>query len=179
MDVVAFTSMSKEVSPQQVMQFIGSLFSVLDALVDVHGVAKYDTAGDAYIVVGGLLEEDEQGFKTLARRDGGGSRAAEAAAHAALRVLNFARDMLAKVQAVCDVWTVCHVLLAHPASGPHEHSLHCQQVSASRTCARVMACGCLDAATLICLHRPRWCTRAASARAGPWSCAWGCTQARW
>jgi hypothetical protein len=53
--------------------------------------------GDSYIVVGGLMEHDEQGFKVAAR----GGQGSEAAGLAALRVLDFARDMLARIQQVC------------------------------------------------------------------------------
>lgn len=61
-DVVGFTAMSKEVPPRQVMAFLNELFSKFDALCDVHGVHKVETAGDAYLVSAGVLVVDEEGF---------------------------------------------------------------------------------------------------------------------
>ena len=40
MDIVGFTSMSKEVPPQMVMEFLNSLFSVFDHLLDEYNVYK-------------------------------------------------------------------------------------------------------------------------------------------
>ena len=46
MDIVGFTSMSKEVPPQMVMEFLNMLFSKFDDLCDNFGVYKVETAGD-------------------------------------------------------------------------------------------------------------------------------------
>eukprot|EP00798_Chlamydomonas_sp_ICE-L_P012791 gene12791-16050_t len=62
MDIVGFTSMSKEVSSQAVMGYLNELFTLLDNLVDQHKVYKVDTAGDCYIVAGGLMAEEEDGI---------------------------------------------------------------------------------------------------------------------
>ncbi|GAX82360.1 hypothetical protein CEUSTIGMA_g9789.t1 [Chlamydomonas eustigma] len=62
MDIVGFTTMSKEVAPQQVMIFLNSLFTLLDELTDQYQVYKVETAGDCYIVAGGLMTVDENGF---------------------------------------------------------------------------------------------------------------------
>lgn len=50
---------------------------------------QLETAGDCYIVCGGLLDEDEHGFKTIAVND-----AASAQTAAARRVVNFAYEMM-------------------------------------------------------------------------------------
>jgi hypothetical protein len=52
---------------------------------------QVETAGDCYIVCGGLLREDEEGFHALAR-DSACDAASDTAA--ARRVLNFAREMM-------------------------------------------------------------------------------------
>eukprot|EP00798_Chlamydomonas_sp_ICE-L_P028579 gene28579-31745_t len=65
MDVCGFTDMSKEVSSQAVMGYMNDMFSFLDDLVDKHGVYKVDTSGDCYIVAGGLMTHDEDGFLTF------------------------------------------------------------------------------------------------------------------
>ncbi|GFH32749.1 guanylate cyclase domain-containing protein, partial [Haematococcus lacustris] len=56
MDIVGFTAMSKEVAPEAVMVFLNTLFAHFDALCDKHGVMKVETAGDCYIVAGGILD---------------------------------------------------------------------------------------------------------------------------
>ncbi|KAL6747238.1 guanylate cyclase, partial [Haematococcus lacustris] len=64
-DIVGFTAFSKECTPGQVMSFLNELFSKLDALLDKHNVYKVETAGDCYIICGGLLDEDEDGFQAV------------------------------------------------------------------------------------------------------------------
>ncbi|KAJ9520831.1 hypothetical protein QJQ45_014035 [Haematococcus lacustris] len=90
MDVVGFTTMSKDCSPEQVMGLLNELFSKLDDMLDRHGVMRVDTAGDCYIVCGGLLNEDEDGFMTVAKSP---PRPA-AKTRAARRVLNFTWEMM-------------------------------------------------------------------------------------
>ena len=46
MDIVGFTTMSKEVPPHMVMEFLNMLFSKFDDLCDGCGVYKIETAGD-------------------------------------------------------------------------------------------------------------------------------------
>ena len=45
------------------MGFLNELFSLFDAMVSKHKVYKVETAGDCYIICGGLLDEDKEGFK--------------------------------------------------------------------------------------------------------------------
>ncbi|KAL6765969.1 guanylate cyclase [Haematococcus lacustris] len=86
MDIVGFTSMAKEVAPETVMVFLNTLFGVFDLLVDVHGVMKVETAGDCYIVAGGILS-----FDLLEHHD---------PADSAARVMAFAKDMMASSKQV-------------------------------------------------------------------------------
>ncbi|KAF5829149.1 nucleotide cyclase [Dunaliella salina] len=67
MDVCGFTAMSKEVEPVQVMIFLNTLFSHIDKLVDMYGVHKVETAGDCYIVAGGIMKQaaDADGFRQI------------------------------------------------------------------------------------------------------------------
>ncbi|KAL6760546.1 guanylate cyclase [Haematococcus lacustris] len=74
----------------QVMSFLNELFSKMDGLLDKHNVYKVETAGDCYIICGGLLDEDEDGFKTVAS----GSPTRVAKIKAARRALNFAVEMM-------------------------------------------------------------------------------------
>ncbi|GFH08250.1 guanylate cyclase domain-containing protein, partial [Haematococcus lacustris] len=89
-DIVGFTAFSKECTPCQVMSFLNELFSKLDALLDKHNVYKVETAGDCYIICGGLLDEDEDGFQAVSTS----SPCNAAKTKAARRALNFALDML-------------------------------------------------------------------------------------
>jgi len=65
MDIIGFTAMSKEIKPQQVMRYLNSLFSVFDRLIDKYQVYKVETAGDCYIVAGGMTHVDNEGLVTL------------------------------------------------------------------------------------------------------------------
>eukprot|EP00798_Chlamydomonas_sp_ICE-L_P004376 gene4376-14501_t len=65
MDVVGFTAMSKEMSSGRVMGYLNELFTQLDDLVDAHQVYKVDTAGDCYIVAGGLMSVDADNIMAL------------------------------------------------------------------------------------------------------------------
>ncbi|GAX76114.1 hypothetical protein CEUSTIGMA_g3557.t1 [Chlamydomonas eustigma] len=65
MDICGFTSMSKEVAPHLVMEFLNRLFSKFDILCDHYGVYKVETAGDCYIVAGALMSYDHEGFVSI------------------------------------------------------------------------------------------------------------------
>mmetsp|Transcript_26358 Transcript_26358/g.71294 ORF Transcript_26358/g.71294 Transcript_26358/m.71294 type:complete len:144 (+) Transcript_26358:182-613(+) len=69
MDICGYTSMSKEVEPVQVMVFLNTLFSLIDQLVDVHGVHKVETAGDCYIVSGGIMKQSAGGQTVVESHD--------------------------------------------------------------------------------------------------------------
>lgn len=88
-DVVGFTSMSKEVEPAQVMRFLNELYTQYDALVDKYGVYKVETVGDCYVVAGGLMSQDDQGFAVV--NTGGDDDASHSHAVAVYR---FAREVL-------------------------------------------------------------------------------------
>jgi len=59
-DIVGFTDFAAKKTPQEVIQFLNTVFSRFDKLVDIYGLEKIKTIGDAYMVVGGLpvLRED-------------------------------------------------------------------------------------------------------------------------
>jgi class 3 adenylate cyclase len=64
-DVVGFTSMSKDSEAAAVMMFLNELYAEFDDLTLDMDVYQLDTVGDAYIVAGGLVERDEDGFQTV------------------------------------------------------------------------------------------------------------------
>ncbi len=53
-DIVDFTRLSAQRSPQEVVNLLNQIFSAFDELAQQHGVEKIKTIGDAYMAVGGL-----------------------------------------------------------------------------------------------------------------------------
>lgn len=53
-DIVGFTQLSTQVSPQELVALLNRIFSAFDELAEKHGLEKIKTIGDAYMVVGGL-----------------------------------------------------------------------------------------------------------------------------
>lgn len=53
-DIVGFTSLSTQLPPQALVNFLNQVFSTFDQLAEKHQLEKIKTLGDAYMVVGGL-----------------------------------------------------------------------------------------------------------------------------
>ena len=83
--------MSKEVEPAEVMHFLNTLYSRYDMLLDEWGVYKVETVGDCYVVAGGLIHKDKDGFGCVVR-DNSGSHAHD--------VFGFAKAMVSEAQKV-------------------------------------------------------------------------------
>jgi len=58
-DIVGFTAMSAQTTPQQLVDMLNSIFSVFDALAVKHSVYKVETIGDCYFCASGLPSEDK------------------------------------------------------------------------------------------------------------------------
>lgn len=56
-DIVGFTRLSSGMRPEELVTVLNDVFTVFDELVEIHGLEKVKTIGDAYMVVGGLLDE--------------------------------------------------------------------------------------------------------------------------
>jgi class 3 adenylate cyclase len=56
-DLVGFTSLTKKLSPGQLIDVLSDYFSMLDRLTEKHEIEKIKTIGDAYMVVSGLADE--------------------------------------------------------------------------------------------------------------------------
>jgi len=56
-DVVDFTRLAEELTPNQVVSFLDEVFTRFDSLTAKYGLDKIKTIGDAYMVVGGLAGE--------------------------------------------------------------------------------------------------------------------------
>jgi class 3 adenylate cyclase/type II secretory pathway pseudopilin PulG len=53
-DIVGFTVLSSQISPEELLIFLNEIFSAFDSLTEKYGLEKIKTIGDAYMVVGGL-----------------------------------------------------------------------------------------------------------------------------
>jgi class 3 adenylate cyclase len=58
-DIVEFTQLSASLSPTQLVGVLNETFTVFDQLVDMYGLEKVKTIGDAYMVVGGMPERSD------------------------------------------------------------------------------------------------------------------------
>ncbi|MFN3508943.1 MAG: adenylate/guanylate cyclase domain-containing protein [Allorhizobium sp.] len=66
-DIVNFTPRAARWQPQQVIAFLGRVFSQFDAIASAHGLEKIKTIGDAYMVAGGLPEPKPDHEAAVAR----------------------------------------------------------------------------------------------------------------
>ncbi len=57
-DIVEFTQLSASMSPIELVRVLNDVFTVFDRLVDRYGLEKVKTIGDAYMVVGGMIEPE-------------------------------------------------------------------------------------------------------------------------
>jgi len=64
--MVGFTSRASDTAPDELVKFLNGVFTRLDALVDLHGVEKIKTTGDAYMVVSGVPEPRRDHAEALA-----------------------------------------------------------------------------------------------------------------
>lgn len=53
-DIVGFTHLAEEISPNETVQLLNDIFSEFDLLAEKYGVEKIKTIGDAYMAAGGL-----------------------------------------------------------------------------------------------------------------------------
>jgi class 3 adenylate cyclase len=58
-DIVEFTQLSATMSPSELVVVLNDVFTVVDGLVERHGLEKVKTIGDAYMIVGGLTEDSD------------------------------------------------------------------------------------------------------------------------
>lgn len=65
-DIVGFTTLSNQISPQELVNLLNKIFSAFDHLAELHGLEKIKTIGDAYMVVGGVPTHREDHAESIA-----------------------------------------------------------------------------------------------------------------
>ncbi|MCY7333439.1 MAG: PAS domain S-box protein, partial [Pseudanabaena sp. CAN_BIN31] len=65
-DLVSFTRMSSELSPQDLVDLLNLIFSSFDTLCETYGLEKIKTIGDAYMVAGGIPIATENHAEAIA-----------------------------------------------------------------------------------------------------------------
>src|SRR6266536_2895236 len=65
-DIVDFTKLSSNISPDKLVQLLNGIFSKFDELAEQFGLEKIKTIGDAYMIVAGLPEERNDHAETAA-----------------------------------------------------------------------------------------------------------------
>lgn len=65
-DIVNFTKLAEGLSPQQVFSMLNRIFSSFDELAEEYGTQKIKTIGDAYMVAGGLNNDQNNYSKAIA-----------------------------------------------------------------------------------------------------------------
>jgi adenylate cyclase len=64
-DIVGFTTLSTKLSPAEIVNLLGSIFSTFDNIVEKRGIEKIKTIGDSYMAAGGL-HKDPNSTKNVA-----------------------------------------------------------------------------------------------------------------
>ena len=65
-DIVNFTHMSEEMSPNETVHLLNDIFSEFDVFAETHGIEKIKTIGDAYMAAGGLRSPTGQYVDAMA-----------------------------------------------------------------------------------------------------------------
>jgi adenylate cyclase len=65
-DIAGYTKRASDTTPTDLVRFLDTLYTDLDALVDRHGLEKIKTSGDSYMVVSGVPEPREDHIEALA-----------------------------------------------------------------------------------------------------------------
>ncbi|MBI4809033.1 MAG: adenylate/guanylate cyclase domain-containing protein [Nitrosomonadales bacterium] len=65
-DLVNFTQLTEQMSPEQMVGLLNTVFSGFDELSEKYGLEKIKTIGDAYMVVGGLSRERPEYVEDMA-----------------------------------------------------------------------------------------------------------------
>lgn len=65
-DISSFTKLSTEMVPVDIVRMLNEIFSAFDSIADSYGLEKIKTIGDAYMVAGGIPEEQPNHVQAVA-----------------------------------------------------------------------------------------------------------------
>jgi adenylate cyclase len=65
-DIAGYTKRASDTAPTELVRFLDTLYTDLDALVDRHGLEKIKTSGDSYMVVSGVPKPRSDHLQALA-----------------------------------------------------------------------------------------------------------------
>lgn len=65
-DIAGYTKRASDTAPTELVRFLDTLYTDLDALVDRHGLEKIKTSGDSYMVVSGVPQPRTDHVKAIA-----------------------------------------------------------------------------------------------------------------
>lgn len=65
-DIVNFTQLTEQMSPEQMVGLLNTIFSWFDSFADKYGLEKIKTIGDAYMVAGGLTRDNPEYVANIA-----------------------------------------------------------------------------------------------------------------
>jgi len=65
-DIAGYTKRASDTTPTELVRFLDTLYTDLDALVDRHGLEKIKTSGDSYMVVSGVPQPRPDHVEALA-----------------------------------------------------------------------------------------------------------------
>ena len=65
-DIAGYTKRASDTTPTELVRFLDTLYTDLDALVDRHGLEKIKTSGDSYMVVSGVPQPRQDHVEALA-----------------------------------------------------------------------------------------------------------------
>ena len=65
-DIAGYTKRASDTTPTELVRFLDTLYTDLDALVDRHGLEKIKTSGDSYMVVSGVPQPRSDHVQALA-----------------------------------------------------------------------------------------------------------------
>jgi class 3 adenylate cyclase len=102
LDISDFTTICDTMKPIDVINMLDQYFSKLDKLCNLHNLQKIDTCGDCYIVAGGLINIDDDGYKNV-------NKSSTNITNDCINIMNFAIDAISLTEKNISVKIGIHI----------------------------------------------------------------------